>query len=126
MTFVAPPGMMPSDVSVPASEFRASLMVPSPENTTTRSNPPATASRASSVAWPRAFVSWTSSLKSDCNARSMTSSAGLRWARSATSGSALRSVTFAGIAERGIASALVSTTARSSAFSSSRTLPGQS
>ena len=76
MTFVAPPGMMPSDVSVPASAFRASLMVPSPENTTTRSNPPATASRASSVAWPRAFVSWTSSLKSDCNARSMTSRRG--------------------------------------------------
>ena len=46
--FVAPPGSTPSAVSVPASALTASLIVPSPEKTTTRSTPSSTACAASS------------------------------------------------------------------------------
>ncbi len=42
-TFVAPPGSTPSATSVPASAFTASLIVPSPLKTTTRSMPSWTA-----------------------------------------------------------------------------------
>src|SRR5439155_86519 len=59
-------------------------------------------------------------------ARSITSRVGFACGRSATSGSARRSVSLSGSAARSIVVALLSTTARSRAFSSSRTLPGQS
>src|SRR5213593_2068255 len=59
-------------------------------------------------------------------ARSITSRVGFACGRSATSGSALRSLMRSGIADRGMTSPFVRVTARSSAFSSSRTLPGQS
>src|SRR5207244_847400 len=59
-------------------------------------------------------------------ARSITSRVGFVCGRSATSGSARRSVSLSGSAARSIVVALLSTTARSRAFSSSRTLPGQS
>ena len=49
-TFVAPPGSTASATSVPASAFTASLIVPSPLNTTTRSMPSWTAWAASSLA----------------------------------------------------------------------------
>ena len=75
--FVAPPGMTPSAVSVPARALTASLMVPSPEKTTTRSMPSSTAWAASSFAWPRSFVSETSSRKSADSAFSMTARVGL-------------------------------------------------
>src|SRR5213078_4075709 len=59
-------------------------------------------------------------------ARSITSSVGLGWTRSDTSGSARRSESFSGSVASSIVSPLVSTAARSRAFSSSRTFPGQS
>src|SRR3990170_4383061 len=74
--FVAPPGRTPSATSVPARPFSASLIVPSPENTTTRSTPSSAACRASSVAWPRSAVSTTSSLKSADKAFSRTARVG--------------------------------------------------
>src|SRR5262245_18311552 len=74
---VAPPGRTPRAVSVPARAFTASLIVPSPENTTTRSTPSSAAWAASSDAWPRSLVSETSSRKSADNAFSITASTGL-------------------------------------------------
>ena len=74
--FVAPPGSTPSAVSVPASEFTTSLIVPSPEKTTTRSTPSSTAWVAISLAWPRSFVSVTSRRKSADIAFSITASVG--------------------------------------------------
>ena len=75
--FVAPPGSTPSAVSVPASALTASLIVPSPEKTTTRSIPSSTACAASSEAWPRSLVSATSSRKSAESAFSITANTGL-------------------------------------------------
>ena len=49
-TLVAPPGSTASATSVPANALTASLIVPSPLNTTTRSIPSATAWAASSLA----------------------------------------------------------------------------
>jgi len=54
-----------------------SLIVPSPENTTTRSMPSSTACAASSEAWPRSLVSATSSRKSAESAFSITARTGL-------------------------------------------------
>ena len=73
---MAPPGITPSATGVPTIALRASLMVPSPENTTIMSNWSSTALWASSVACPRSLVSHTSSLKSAERAFSMTSSTG--------------------------------------------------
>jgi hypothetical protein len=76
-TFVAPPGSTPRAVSVPASPFTTSLIVPSPLNTTTRSMPSLTAWAASSFACPRPFVSATSNTKSADSAFSMTARVGV-------------------------------------------------
>ena len=75
------PGSTPSAVSVPASAFTTSLIVPSPEKTTTRSIPSWTACAASSFACPRSLVSVTSSRKSADSAFSMTASVGLETVR---------------------------------------------
>ncbi len=56
-TLTVPVGMMASGTSLPASPLIVSLTVPSPPMAQTRSNPAATASRASRVASPGASVS---------------------------------------------------------------------
>ena len=73
MTLVLPPGKRPRAMSVPTRGCATSLMVPSPPNATTASKSRSTASLASSIAWSRWRVSWTSSLKSAERALAMTS-----------------------------------------------------
>ena len=59
-TFVDPPGSTPSAVPLPAMPVATSFSVPSPPNPMTTSRPRRAASCAKRVAWPRRFVSTSS------------------------------------------------------------------